>query len=75
MEGLERPSNKKRVIEPRHVVIERERRKREWKKEKRDLSGRANGTIDPWYGCFINFELEDYALNFSVPWSMLFMSA
>ena len=36
LEGLERPANKKRVIEPRHVVIERERRKR-----------RANGTKGP----------------------------
>lgn len=36
---------------------------------KRDLSQRANGTIDPWYGCFIYDELIDYALNFSAPWS------
>ncbi|TBU47608.1 alpha/beta-hydrolase [Dichomitus squalens] len=36
---------------------------------KRDLSLRANGTIDSWYGCFIYDELIDYALNFSAPWS------
>lgn len=36
---------------------------------KRDLSGRANGTLDPWYGCLLMAELEDYALNFSLPWS------
>ncbi|KAH9945200.1 alpha/beta-hydrolase [Epithele typhae] len=36
---------------------------------KRDLSGRANGTIDPFYGCFLLDELEDYALNFTFPWS------
>ena len=35
----------------------------------RDLSGRANGSIDPWYGCFLSTELQDYALNFSMPWS------
>ena len=37
---------------------------------KRDLSGRANGTIDPWYGCDIYDELIDYAVNFSFPWSL-----
>ena len=36
---------------------------------RRDLSGRANGTIDPWYGCFIYDEMIDYAFNFSKPWS------
>ena len=41
----------------------------EWIGGKRDLSGRANGTIDPWYGCFLGDELRDYALNFSLPWS------
>ncbi|TDL15661.1 alpha/beta-hydrolase [Rickenella mellea] len=35
---------------------------------KRDLSGHANGTIDPWYGCFLFGEMIDYALNFSLPW-------
>jgi carboxypeptidase D len=35
----------------------------------RDLSGRTNGTIDPYYGCFLVDELMDYALNFSLPWS------
>lgn len=37
--------------------------------KKRDLSGRANGTIDPWYGCDIYDEMIDYAVNFSAPWS------
>ncbi len=36
---------------------------------KRDLSLRANGTIDSWYGCFIYDELLDYATNYSAPWS------
>ncbi|KAH8116530.1 alpha/beta-hydrolase [Phellopilus nigrolimitatus] len=44
----------------------REVRRQEWK---RDLSGRANGTIDPWYACELSDELMDYALNFSYPWS------
>ncbi|CDO69768.1 hypothetical protein BN946_scf184766.g13 [Trametes cinnabarina] len=38
--------------------------------QKRDLSGRANGTIDPWYGCDIYDEMIDYAVNFSLPWSI-----
>jgi carboxypeptidase D len=37
---------------------------------KRDLTGRANGTIDGWYGCFLYDELVDYALNFSFPWTL-----
>ena len=35
---------------------------------KRDLSGRANGTIDPYYQCDLWGEMIDYALNFSLPW-------
>ncbi|KAH9855778.1 alpha/beta-hydrolase [Lenzites betulinus] len=37
---------------------------------KRDLSGRANGTIDSWYGCDIYDEMIDYAVNFSAPWNV-----
>ena len=33
------------------------------------LSMRANGTLDPWYGCFIYDEMIDFAVNFSAPWS------
>lgn len=36
---------------------------------KRDLSLRANGTIDPWYGCFLIEEMVEYALNYTWPWS------
>lgn len=55
-------------------IIARERARRAWLEEKRslrrrDLSGRANGTIDPFYGCFLSEEMEDYALNFTIPWS------
>ena len=35
----------------------------------RDLSGRPNGTIDPYYGCYLTEEAIDYALNYSAPWS------
>lgn len=45
-----------------------ERRETE-KRWKRDLSQRANGTIDPWYGCDIFNEMRDYAVNFTFPWS------
>ncbi|KAI0329310.1 alpha/beta-hydrolase [Cubamyces sp. BRFM 1775] len=44
----------------------REESRREWK---RDLTGRANGTIDPFYGCSLLDELIDYAVNFTFPWS------
>ncbi|KZV83424.1 alpha/beta-hydrolase [Exidia glandulosa HHB12029] len=37
-----------------------------WKK---DISQRANGTIDPFYGCFLFDEMLDYAANFTFPWS------
>ncbi|KAF7307471.1 Alpha/beta-hydrolase [Mycena indigotica] len=49
----------------RDLALQEERRQA-WK---RDLSGRANGTIDPYYGCFTYFELLDYAANFSFPWN------
>ncbi|KAJ7200472.1 Alpha/Beta hydrolase protein [Mycena haematopus] len=45
-----------------------QRREAERQQWKRDLSGRANGTIDPFYGCFLLDELEDYAVNFTFPW-------
>ena len=35
----------------------------------RDLTGRPNGTIDPFYGCDLLGEAALYALNFSIPWS------
>ncbi|OJA08691.1 hypothetical protein AZE42_01195 [Rhizopogon vesiculosus] len=37
---------------------------------KRDLADRANGTIDPWYGCDVYDEMLDYAINFTFPWSL-----
>jgi len=35
---------------------------------KRDLAGRANGTIDPWYQCDLYTEMIAYAINFTFPW-------
>ncbi|KAF9028443.1 alpha/beta-hydrolase [Hymenopellis radicata] len=35
----------------------------------RDLSQRANGSIDPWYGCLLLDEYIDYAFNFTYPWN------
>ncbi|KAG6379588.1 Alpha/Beta hydrolase protein [Boletus reticuloceps] len=37
---------------------------------KRDLAGRANGTIDPLYECDLYTEMIDYAVNFTFPWSV-----
>ncbi|KAF8524855.1 alpha/beta-hydrolase [Hysterangium stoloniferum] len=45
----------------------RDERRASWK---RDLSQRPNGTIDPFYECFLLFELIDYAVNFTAPWSI-----
>lgn len=47
-------------------VNKRQNDKAQWK---RDLTGRANGTIDPYYGCFLLEEAIDYALNFTFPWN------
>ena len=44
----------------------RELSQREWK---RDLSTRANGTLDPWYGCDLLDFVIDYALNYTYPWT------
>lgn len=46
---------------------ERIRAREAWK---RSLAGRANGTIDPWYGCDLYDEMVDYAVNFTFPWCM-----
>lgn len=51
-------------IARRSVAFDADRAQR-----KRDLIGRANGTIDPYYLCDLRFEVIDYAFNFSLPWS------
>lgn len=54
-------------LDRRELELERrEERRQMWK---RDLTGRANGTIDPWYQCYLFEEMTDYAVNFSFPWS------
>ncbi|KAL0572767.1 hypothetical protein V5O48_009200 [Marasmius crinis-equi] len=53
----------------RLIRREIENAKREWLQSKRDLAGRPNGTIDPWYGCVILEEYMDYAVNFTYPWN------
>ncbi|KAJ7479829.1 alpha/beta-hydrolase [Mycena latifolia] len=47
-------------------LTRREEQRQAWK---RDLAGRPNGSLDPFYGCFIYSELTDYAMNFSFPWN------
>ena len=49
----------------RHSKRERLRAQDTWK---RNLAGRGNGTIDPWYGCDVYDEMLDYAVNFTFPW-------
>ncbi|KAJ7108885.1 Alpha/Beta hydrolase protein [Mycena crocata] len=48
-------------------LLHRQREKKAWK---RDLLLRANGTLDPWYGCALLPEFIDYALNYSAPWNI-----
>jgi carboxypeptidase D len=50
-------------------INKREEKRQQWK---RDLIGRPNGTLDPYYGCFLWEEMTDYAVNFSFPWSASF---
>lgn len=60
----------KRALEHPGGLQKREASRQQWK---RDLSDRANGTIDPYYQCAIYDEMVDYALNFSLPWSEFFL--
>ncbi|PSR71878.1 hypothetical protein PHLCEN_2v12222 [Hermanssonia centrifuga] len=53
---------KVRSLEP---GSERLAKRDQWK---RDIIGRPNGTIDPYYGCDLYDEMIDYAVNFSLPW-------
>ncbi|KAJ3852457.1 alpha beta-hydrolase [Lentinula lateritia] len=48
----------------------REERRQDWVRSKRDLTGRANGTIDSRYGCDLLDEFIDYAINFTFPWTL-----
>jgi carboxypeptidase D len=59
---------RKEDITPRDLQL-RQDSQAKWK---RDLSLRANGTIDPWYGCLLTFQLAEYAFNYTYPWSKYF---
>jgi len=45
---------------------DREARQESWK---RSIAGRPNGTLDPWYGCFLLDMVVDYAANYTYPWT------
>ena len=68
---LVRKALAKRALKQTAALADATVEKREGGLGRRDLSGRANGTIDPWYGCFIYDEMLDYVFNFSLPWSEL----
>lgn len=48
--------------------LDRRKRGLAQKEWKRDLSGRPNGTLDPWYGCDLVDFVIDYAVNYTYPW-------
>ncbi|KAJ6562288.1 alpha/beta-hydrolase, partial [Mycena capillaripes] len=58
-----RASGMPMVVEKREIATTREALKR-------SLVGRPNGTLDPFYGCFIWEEMLDYAFNFTFPWTL-----
>ncbi|KAF8967659.1 Alpha/Beta hydrolase protein [Flammula alnicola] len=62
----------RRTAEESKSIALRKREAREAERElyKRDLSLRANGTIDPWYGCFLLDMFIDYAINYTFPWNL-----
>lgn len=65
-----RDTLKKRYLEGTTVGLSKRDVEREMKRAvyKRDLSLRANDTIDPWYACNLLEEMYDYAVNFTFPW-------
>ncbi|KAI0695231.1 Alpha/Beta hydrolase protein [Cytidiella melzeri] len=76
-ESTEMIAARRNSLLKREETAKREERRQSWLTMKRsaalnrrDLSGRANGTIDPFYGCFLSNELQEYALNFSMPWNI-----
>ena len=46
-------------------------KRNQWKHE---VAGTPNGTINKYYGCELWTEMVDYALNYSLPWSMYSLS-
>ncbi|KAF8141830.1 Alpha/Beta hydrolase protein [Boletus edulis] len=57
-------------LSKRDALFSKHERIRARKAWKRSLANRANGTIDPWYGCDLYDEMLDYAVNFTFPWSL-----
>ncbi|KAG6374843.1 hypothetical protein JVT61DRAFT_4228 [Boletus reticuloceps] len=57
-------------LSKRDTLFSKHERIRARKAWKRSLADRANGTIDPWYGCDLYDEMLDYAINFTFPWSL-----
>ncbi len=56
-----------RIAKGESLLQDEKRKKRDvWKA---NLSDRADGEIDPWYGCYIWQEMVDYAVNFTYPWT------
>jgi hypothetical protein len=56
----------------RDATLSKRARMRAREAWKRSLAGRANGTIDAWYGCNLFDEMIDYAVNFTFPWCTTF---
>lgn len=68
--GMHRPLTKRNfgAHDAEARILEAQRQN--WK---RDLTNLPNGTLHPYYGCFLFDELWDYATNFSFPWSEYFI--
>ncbi|KAF9525356.1 Alpha/Beta hydrolase protein [Crepidotus variabilis] len=60
-------SLKRRSVEPEISLAKREAARQEWKREVID---QGNGTINPWYGCFLINMYTDYAYNYTFPWNI-----
>jgi len=63
--------NKYRLMQKRGLLKRGRNREEARLKWKRDLSLRANGTIDPYYGCSLLYEAVEYAVNYTYPWTEL----
>ncbi|OJT09784.1 Vitellogenic carboxypeptidase [Trametes pubescens] len=68
MRAIEDRSRLSRAGNLAELVAPLQRRAEHAGNQKRDLSLRANGTIDPWYGCFLFDEMVEYAINYTSPW-------
>ncbi|EGO22337.1 hypothetical protein SERLADRAFT_473031 [Serpula lacrymans var. lacrymans S7.9] len=70
MSELQTRYEAKRNLSPAKSGLSKRERKRAAEAWKRDLTGRANGTIDSWYGCDLYDEMLDYAINYTFPWTL-----